>query len=23
MEKLHNDIKQLIIDALNLEDLTV
>lgn len=23
MEQLHNDIKQLIIDALNLEDLTV
>ncbi|MCG9575318.1 phosphopantetheine-binding protein [Vibrio tubiashii] len=23
MEKLHNDIKQLIIDALNLEDLTI
>lgn len=23
MEKLHNEIKQLIIDALNLEDLTI
>ncbi|WP_031838876.1 acyl carrier protein, partial [Vibrio parahaemolyticus] len=23
MEQLHNDIKQLIINALNLEDLTV